>query len=80
MIQHPIENLTIFFSDIQNFTATTERLQPELITQLLNEYFTEMSEIAHRYGGTIDKFIGDSIMVLFGAPESREDDVKRAVA
>ena len=41
------KKLTIFFSDIQNFTATTERLQPEQITQLLNEYFTEMSAIAH---------------------------------
>ena len=45
------KKLTIFFSDIQNFTATTERLQPELITQLLNEYFTEMSTIAHEHGG-----------------------------
>src|SRR5207244_6275300 len=54
------KKLTIFFSDIQNFTATTERLQPEQITQLLNEYFTEMSAIAHEHGGTIDKFIGDA--------------------
>lgn len=67
------KKLTIFFSDIQNFTATTERLQPELITQLLNEYFTEMSEIAHRYGGTIDKFIGDAMLIFFGDPESKGD-------
>jgi len=57
------KKLTIFFSDIQNFTATTERLQPELITQLLNEYFTEMSAIAHEHGGTIDKFIGDAMLI-----------------
>ncbi|MBI5130711.1 MAG: adenylate/guanylate cyclase domain-containing protein [Rhodopseudomonas palustris] len=67
------KKLTIFFSDIQNFTATTERLQPELITQLLNEYFTEMSEIAHRHGGTIDKFIGDAMLIFFGDPETKGD-------
>ena len=67
------KKLTIFFSDIQNFTATTERLQPEQITQLLNEYFTEMSEIAHKHGGTIDKFIGDAMLIFFGDPETRGD-------
>lgn len=67
------KKLTIFFSDIQNFTATTERLQPELITALLNEYFTEMSAIAHEYGGTVDKFIGDAMLIFFGDPETRGD-------
>nr|AWM10900.1 adenylate/guanylate cyclase domain-containing protein [Bradyrhizobium symbiodeficiens] len=67
------KKLTIFFSDIQNFTATAERLQPEQLTQLLNEYFTEMSAIAHEYGGTIDKFIGDAMLIFFGDPESRGD-------
>ena len=67
------KKLTIFFSDIQNFTATTERLQPELLTQLLNEYFTEMSAIAHEYGGTIDKFIGDAMLIFFGDPETKGD-------
>src|SRR6476660_9158236 len=67
------KKLTIFFSDIQNFTATTERLQPEQITQLLNEYSTEMSEIAHQHGGTIDKFIGDAMLIFFGDPETRGD-------
>src|SRR5260370_1329533 len=67
------KKLTIFFSDIQNFTATTERLQPELITQLLNEYFTEMSTIAHEHGGTIDKFIGDAMLIFFGDPETKGD-------
>lgn len=65
------KKLTIFFSDIQNFTATTERLQPELITQLLNEYFTEMSAIALAHGGTIDKFIGDAMLIFFGDPETK---------
>jgi adenylate cyclase len=67
------KKLTIFFSDIQNFTATTERLQPEQITQLLNEYFTEMSAIAHEHGGTIDKFIGDAMLIFFGDPETKGD-------
>jgi adenylate cyclase len=67
------KKLTIFFSDIQNFTATTERLQPELITELLNEYFTEMSVIAHQHGGTIDKFIGDAMLIFFGDPETKGD-------
>jgi class 3 adenylate cyclase len=72
-IQTERKKLTIFFSDIQNFTATTERLQPELITQLLNEYFTEMSAIALAHGGTIDKFIGDAMLIFFGDPETRGD-------
>ncbi|HTE75320.1 MAG TPA: adenylate/guanylate cyclase domain-containing protein [Xanthobacteraceae bacterium] len=65
------KKLTIFFSDIKDFTATTERLQPEQITRLLNEYFTEMSNIALKYGGTIDKFVGDAILIFFGDPESK---------
>jgi adenylate cyclase len=65
------KKLTIFFSDIKDFTATAEQLQPEEITQLLNEYLTEMSAIAERHGGTIDKFIGDAILIFFGDPETR---------
>jgi adenylate cyclase len=65
------KKLTIFFSDIKDFTATTERLQPEQITSLLNEYFTEMADIALRHGGTIDKFVGDAILIFFGDPESK---------
>jgi adenylate cyclase len=57
------KKLLIVFSDIQNFTATTKRLQPELITQLLNEYFTEISAIAHDHRGTIDKFVGDAMLI-----------------
>jgi class 3 adenylate cyclase len=64
------KKLTIFFSDIKDFTATTERLQPEQITQLLNEYFTEMSKIALARGGTIDKFVGDAMLIFFGDPET----------
>jgi adenylate cyclase len=67
------KKLTIFFSDIQDFTGITERLQPEQITHLLNRYFTEMSKIALAHGGTIDKFIGDAMLVFFGDPETVGD-------
>lgn len=65
------KKLTIFFSDIKDFTASTERLQPEELTALLNEYLTEMSAIALRNGATVDKFIGDAILLFFGDPESK---------
>nr|WP_040678681.1 adenylate/guanylate cyclase domain-containing protein [Rhizobium mesoamericanum] len=64
------KRLTIFFSDIKDFTATAERLQPEALTEMLNEYLTEMSAIALRHGGTLDKFIGDAVLVFFGDPET----------
>ncbi|MBB3392244.1 adenylate cyclase [Rhizobium sp. BK275] len=72
------KRLTIFFSDIKDFTATTERLQPEALTEMLNEYLTEMSAIALNHGGTVDKFIGDAMLVFFGDPETKgpEEDAK----
>ncbi|MEE2950305.1 MAG: adenylate/guanylate cyclase domain-containing protein [Pseudomonadota bacterium] len=76
------KKLTIFFSDIKDFTATADRLQPEDLTVILNEYFTEMSTIAEAYGATIDKFIGDAIVAFFGDPTSRgvAEDAKACVA
>jgi adenylate cyclase len=65
------KKLTIFFSDIKDFTATAERLQPEDLTALLNEYFTEMAAIALQHGATVDKFIGDAMLVFFGDPETQ---------
>jgi adenylate cyclase len=65
------KKLTIFFSDIKDFTATTERLQPEDLTALLNEYLTAMSIIAMQYGATVDKFIGDAVLAFFGDPETK---------
>jgi class 3 adenylate cyclase len=72
------KKLTIFFSDIKDFTAISERLQPEDLTALLNEYFTEMSIIALKHGATIDKFIGDAILAFFGDPETKgvEEDAR----
>jgi class 3 adenylate cyclase len=65
------KKLTVFFSDIKDFTASTAKWQPEEITFLLNSYFSEMSKIALEYGGTLDKFIGDAMVIFFGDPESR---------
>ena len=65
------KKLTVFFSDIKGFAEISEELQPEALTDLLNSYFTEMSRIAQKYGGTIDKFVGDAILIFFGDPTSR---------
>jgi len=65
------KRLTVFFSDIKDFTKATDSMESEALTSLLNEYLNEMSKIALQYGGTIDKYIGDAIMIFFGDPESR---------
>lgn len=65
------KKLTVFFSDIKNFTATTDDLEPEDITYLINDYLTEMSKIALKHGATIDKFIGDAMLIFFGDPATR---------
>ena len=67
------KKLTVFFSDIKDFTAITDYLESEAMTELLNHYLNEMAEIASKYGGTIDKFIGDAIMIFFGDPETKGD-------
>ena len=75
------KKLTIFFSDIKGFTEITDRLEPEVLSLLLNSYLNELSKIALKYGGTIDKFIGDAILIFFGDPESKGDkeDAKACV-
>ena len=65
------KKLTVFFSDIADFTATTEKLESEDLTVLLNQYLTEMSKIALSYGATIDKYVGDAIVIFFGDPETK---------
>ncbi len=62
--------MTIFFSDLKDFTETTEDLHPEELTYLLNTYFSEMSRIALDHGATIDKFIGDAMLIFFGDPQT----------
>lgn len=69
-IQTQRKPLTVFFSDIKDFTASTAAWQPDEVTLLLNDYFAEMSEIAAEYGATLDKFIGDAIVIFFGDPHT----------
>ena len=73
-------NVVILMSDIRNFTSISEVNTPEDVVNFLNTYFTAMVNIVKKYGGTVDKFIGDAVMVLFGAPISYMDNAKRAVS
>lgn len=72
--------ITMLTSDLRGFTALSERLQPEQVVKILNLYLEGVLEVITKYQGTIDKFIGDGILVLFGAPTSKENDAKRAIA
>ena len=75
------KKLTVFFSDIVGFTSISDELESEEITNLLNFYLNEMSNIALEYGGTIDKYIGDGLMIFFGDPDTLgvEEDAKKCV-
>jgi class 3 adenylate cyclase/HAMP domain-containing protein len=65
------KKLTVFFSDIAGFTEVADRMESEDLTQLLNHYLTEMSQIALAHGATIDKYVGDAIVIFFGDPETK---------
>jgi adenylate cyclase len=71
--------VTILFTDIRSFTTISENMDPQALVALLNEYFTEMVAIVLGQDGVVDKYIGDAIMVVFGAPEPMADDALRAV-
>jgi adenylate cyclase len=72
--------ITILTSDLRGFTATSERLPPEEVVKIINFYLGYMADVITKYQGTIDEFMGDGILVLFGAPIARKDDGKRAIA
>jgi len=75
-------NATVFFSDIRSFTAMSEKLKPQEVVDMLNEYMTRMVACVNKTGGVVDKYIGDSIMAVWGAPESSgsaADDAWNAV-
>ena len=71
--------VTIVFTDVSGFTALSEKLDPEKVRELINACFDWLVPVVQKYGGTIDKFIGDEIMALFGAPIAHEDDAERAL-
>ncbi len=73
------KEVTILFSDIRGFTTISERYSPEEVISLLNEYLSAMVDIIFKHEGTLDKFIGDAIMAVFGSPLPHEDDPLRAV-
>jgi adenylate cyclase len=70
---------TILFADIIGFTQLSERMPPRDINMLLNQFFSRMTDIIFEYEGTLDKYIGDSLMAVFGAPMEKKDDAKRAI-
>lgn len=73
-------NATVLFADIVGFTTMSEQLSPEKVAELLNEYFSYFTACAHRYFGTIDKFIGDCAMVVFGTPKEDDEHQFHAIA
>ena len=73
------KNLTVCFADIRGFTGIAERMEPEELIDLLNEYFAAQTEIVFKYGGTLDKYCGDGMMVFFGDPVPYADHAERAV-
>ena len=73
------QTLTVLFADIRGFTRLSEHAPPERVVQLLNNYFTAMSDVIFAHGGTLDKYIGDGLMALFGAPHATPNDACNAV-
>jgi adenylate cyclase len=73
------QTITVLFADIRGFTALSENENPEKVVGLLNRFFTAMSEIIFEHGGTLDKYLGDGLMALFGAPTASKTDADNAV-
>ena len=78
-----LRDVTVLFCDIRGFTGHTEHMPPATVIALLNEHMTALTAIVHEHGGIVDKFVGDALMAIFGAPEARPhaaEDAVRAAA
>jgi class 3 adenylate cyclase len=75
---HARKTVTVVFADVSGFTALGDRLDPEALQLVMTRYFAEMRGVIERHGGTVEKFIGDAVMAVFGVPVLHEDDVVRA--
>jgi len=73
------QKVSIMFADIRGFTAMSENMAPEKVVEILNEYFTRVTDVIFDFGGTLDKYIGDAVMAVFGAPISKGNDAANAV-
>ena len=73
------QKVSIMFADIRGFTTLSERLEPEKIVEILNNYFTHVSDVIFDHSGTLDKYLGDGVMALFGAPITKGNDAENAV-
>ncbi len=73
------KDITVLFSDIRNFTTKCEDLAPEAIVEYLNEYFAHMVDVIFNHGGTVNKFVGDMIVAIFGAPSQQMDNERWAI-
>src|SRR4051812_22668067 len=71
--------VTVLFADLVGFTSRSEQLDPEDVRAMLSPYYSRLRSELERYGGTVEKFIGDAVMAVFGAPVAHEDDPERAV-
>jgi class 3 adenylate cyclase len=71
--------VTTLFCDLVGFTPLAERLDPEVVREIQAEYFSDMSQQIERYGGIVEKYAGDAVLAIFGAPIAHEDDAERAV-
>jgi class 3 adenylate cyclase len=73
------KTVTVVFTDVSGSTALGERLDPEALRRTMADYFAEIRRVIERHGGTVEKFIGDAAMAIFGIPVAQEDDALRAV-